>query len=168
MREMLRAMQAGEMTVSRGVELVDIWLAGNYSDDRLPPVRNIGLGEDDMPADVIIALRAELERERMRLAACGVVALADTPDSAATARDMHPDYRSASCDDVARRVDECIALRSEVAALRAALLDVARRVEALKRPCGMDPETPQAIRNGEYMSIALIARNAIDAARSKE
>lgn len=51
-REMLRAMQSGELTVSRGIELVDIWLAGNYSDDLLPPVRH-GLGEDEMPWDRI-------------------------------------------------------------------------------------------------------------------
>lgn len=60
----------------------------------------------------------ELERERMRLAACGVVALADTPESAAKAREMHEDYRSASCDDVARRVDECMALREDAARYR--------------------------------------------------
>jgi hypothetical protein len=64
-------------------------------------------------------LQAELERERMRLAACGVVAMADTPASAAKERDMHPDYRSASCDDVARRVDECIAMRARIAELEA-------------------------------------------------
>lgn len=58
-------------------------------------------------------LNAELERERMRLAACGVVALADTPESAAKAREMRNEYRSASCDDVARRVDECMTLRAE-------------------------------------------------------
>ena len=62
-------------------------------------------------------LRAELDTERMRLAACGVVAMADTPESAAEARNMHPDYRSASCDDVARRVDECIRLRAQVETL---------------------------------------------------
>ena len=55
MREMLRAMQSGEMTVSRGVELVDMWLGGNYSDEQLPPVRN-ELGEDEMPWDRIDAL----------------------------------------------------------------------------------------------------------------
>jgi hypothetical protein len=59
------------------------------------------------------ALKNELERERMRLAACGCVALADTPESAAYMRNMHPDYRSASCDDVARRVDECMSLRKD-------------------------------------------------------
>jgi len=67
-------------------------------------------------------LRAEVERERMRLAACGVVALSDTPESAAKARDMHDDYKSASCDDVARRVDECMALRAEIERLRAECL----------------------------------------------
>lgn len=82
--------------------------------------------EVDEAADLIerqaaelAALRAELERERMRLAACGVVAMADTPASAAKAREMHDDYRSASCDDVARRVDECIALRAELDACKA-------------------------------------------------
>lgn len=59
-------------------------------------------------------LNAELERERMRLAACGVVALADTPDSATAAREMNAEYRSASCDDVARRVDECMRLRAAI------------------------------------------------------
>lgn len=71
---------------------------------------------DDAVAE-LTSLRADLERARMRLAACGVVALADTPDSAVEARKMHDDYRSASCDDVARRVDECIRLRAEVETL---------------------------------------------------
>ncbi len=69
----------------------------------------------------IDSLRAELERERTRLAACGVVALADTPGCAKRARDMHADYWSVSCGDVARRVDECIALRAERDRLREAL-----------------------------------------------
>jgi hypothetical protein len=64
------------------------------------------------------ALKAELEIERIRLDACGVVAIADTPESAATVRDMREEYWSASCDDVARRVDECIALRTERDSLR--------------------------------------------------
>lgn len=71
----------------------------------------------DAQAAEIERLRAELERERMRLAACGVVALANTPESAKKARDMHPDYRSASCDDVARMVDKQMALRAAVEAL---------------------------------------------------
>lgn len=69
LREMLRAMQAGELTVSRGIELVDMWLAGNYRDDLLPPVRD-GLGEDEMPWDRIDSLtqqRDELQKERNSL-----------------------------------------------------------------------------------------------------
>ena len=60
--------------------------------------------------------RAELERERMRLAACGVVALANTPESAAKARAAYADYRSASCDDVARIVDKLMEAREADAA----------------------------------------------------
>lgn len=59
-------------------------------------------------------LRAELETERMRLAACGVVALANTPDSAKRARDMRSEYWSASCEDVARMVDQNIELRAKI------------------------------------------------------
>lgn len=69
-------------------------------------------------------LRAELERERMRLAACGVIAMCDTPESAARARDMHPEYFSASCGDVIRRVDECMRLRKENEDLRAKLAEL--------------------------------------------
>ena len=72
----------------------------------------------------IAELEAELERERMRLVACGVVAMADTPDNAKEARKMHPDYESAACSDVARRVDECIELRSKLAVAREALRDI--------------------------------------------
>ena len=56
---------------------------------------------------------------------------------------------------------DCHDAADEIERLRSALLDTARRVEALKRPCGMDPESPQALRNGEYMSIALTARAAL-------
>lgn len=58
-------------------------------------------------------LRAESETERIRLAACGVVALSNTPESAAKMREMLPEYRAASCDDVARAVDREMALRAE-------------------------------------------------------
>jgi hypothetical protein len=64
----------------------------------------------------LAAANKELENERMRLVACGVIATSDTPESAKRSRDMHPDYRSASLTDVERRVDECIRLREELAA----------------------------------------------------
>jgi hypothetical protein len=63
----------------------------------------------------VAELETELERERLRLVACGVVAMADTPESAARARDMHPDYRSDSLDDVIRQIDALMELRSRLA-----------------------------------------------------
>ncbi len=40
-----------------------------------------------------------------------------------------------------------------------ALLNIAREIEALKRECGMDPESPVAIQNGRYMAISHKVRN---------
>ena len=60
----------------------------------------------------IEALKEELETERVRLAACGVVAMANTPETASKCREMRPEYRSASCDDVAKAVDREMALRA--------------------------------------------------------
>jgi hypothetical protein len=56
-------------------------------------------------------LEKELETARMQLAACGVVALADTPLSAKVARTMNEEYMSASCNDVIRVVDNVIRMR---------------------------------------------------------
>lgn len=69
-------------------------------------------------------LKAALEREQMRLVACDVIAMCDTPESAAEARKMHQDYESAALDSVKRRVDECIALRQMVRELRDALENI--------------------------------------------
>lgn len=60
MREMLTAMQCGEMSVSRGVELIDFWLAGNYSHELLPPVDDGVIGFDEIPIHLINQLRAEV------------------------------------------------------------------------------------------------------------
>jgi hypothetical protein len=74
---------------------------------------------------------AELETERIRLAACGVVAMANTPESAARVREMTPEYHSASCDDVAKAVDREMAHRARaeraeavIAGLRAWLISI--------------------------------------------
>jgi hypothetical protein len=48
---------------------------------------------------------ADLEDERLRHAACGVVAMANTHESAARQRQMLPKYRSASVQDVEKAVD---------------------------------------------------------------
>lgn len=59
-------------------------------------------------------IKEQLETECMRLAAIGVVVLADTVASRDQARDMLAEYRSAALSDVERRVDECIALREQL------------------------------------------------------
>lgn len=66
-------------------------------------------------ADRIKTLEAELEHERMRLAACGVVALANTPESAAKQREMLPEYESGSLESVKHIVDSEMALRDKLA-----------------------------------------------------
>lgn len=75
---------------------------------------------------------ALLEREQMRLAACDVIAMCDTPASAAEARQMHSDHESAALDSVKRRVDECIALRQMVRELRDATEAVLPYIEGDK------------------------------------
>lgn len=82
------------------------------------------------------ASRDELERERMRLAACGVAALENTPESAAQRIGRDNPYWSASYGDVCGAVDREIALRTE-AAEYAALCDrlsdiLTRTANALK------------------------------------
>ena len=54
------------------------------------------------------------------------------------------------------------------ARLLEALLNVARMAENLKKPCGTDPESPQAIRNAQYMNISYVARAAIAAAEAQQ
>lgn len=57
-------------------------------------------------------LKAELETERMRLAACGVAALGNTADSVKERISNDNPYYSASYSDVCRAVDAEIALRA--------------------------------------------------------
>lgn len=45
--------------------------------------------------------------------------------------------------------------------LRAALLKCARQSEALKRECGMEPESAQAVRNAQYQAISTTAHIAL-------
>ena len=78
--------------------------------------------------------RADLGIERMRLAACGVIALANTPESAARARDILPQYRSASSADVTRAVNREMQLRAEVKRLRKTLDEIATYWNGSHRP----------------------------------
>lgn len=82
------------------------------------------LAKVEQQAQEIEALKSELERERMRLAACGVVALASTKESATKAREMHDKYWSASCHDVANIVDKYMATLADIDALRGFAQDI--------------------------------------------
>lgn len=61
----------------------------------------------------ISKLKNELEVEQMRLIACGIAAMQNTLGSSAENRNINQEYRSGSYDEVVKRVDECIRLRSE-------------------------------------------------------
>jgi hypothetical protein len=61
----------------------------------------------------IESLEQQLETERMRVVACGIIATSDTPLSAVKNRNCHPDYWSASADDIARQIDELMRLRAQ-------------------------------------------------------
>lgn len=52
-------------------------------------------------------------------------------------------------------------LRDGLESARVALLRAARKAEALKRECGMNPESAQAVRNSEYMAVSYVARDGI-------
>ena len=47
---------------------------------------------------------------------------------------------------------------SGAADLPEALINIAREIEALKRECGMDPESSIAVQNGRYMAISYKVR----------
>lgn len=61
LRNFMSVMQAGEMSVSRGLELIEMWTAGNYSDNQLPTPdpKNPILAEDRFPMEVLRELLGE-------------------------------------------------------------------------------------------------------------
>ena len=68
-------------------------------------------------------LELDLESERLRLSACGVVAMQDTAGSRKERLEPGHKCYSASYADVCRRVDECIRLRKAVREIAAGNLD---------------------------------------------
>ena len=101
--------------VATDEELDKTWNSEYTAEGNLRAVYNLGAAHGQAGSREAAELRAELERERIRLAACGVVAKADTPESAKEARDMHPHYHSASLDDVISMVDALMAERAKQA-----------------------------------------------------
>jgi hypothetical protein len=109
--------------VATDEELYDTWhktgnaFVGTFVSSRRA-IYNLGVAHGQAGSREVVELKAELERERIRLAACGVVAKADTPESAKRARDIHPDYHSASLDDVISMADALMAERAKQAGSR--------------------------------------------------
>lgn len=68
--------------------------------------------------DAILQLEKSLETERMRLAACGVVALANTQKSAKKVREMKSEYNSASLENVCSAVDREMKYREALTQIR--------------------------------------------------
>ena len=62
---------------------------------------------------------AELERERMCHAACGVIAMSNTPESLAKNREMLPEYLSGSVQDCIKAAEREILLRQQLEQARA-------------------------------------------------
>lgn len=84
-------------------------------------------------------LREELETERMRLAACGVLADCNTPKSAAKYRSEIADkYRSGSLDSVCRVVDEEMRLMKENNKLRSIAANLFAKHGGECHYCGVD------------------------------
>jgi hypothetical protein len=52
--------------------------------------------------------------------------------------------------------------------LAAALLDCAKQADALKLPCGDNPESAQAVRNAQYATISTTAHIAIGTIRGPQ
>lgn len=61
LRKFLEAMQAGEMSVGRAVEILDAWVHGRYSDDMVPepPEDSALIADDEFPMVLLRRLRAE-------------------------------------------------------------------------------------------------------------
>jgi hypothetical protein len=76
----------------------------------------------------LLRVQQELETERMRLAACGVVAGSNTGDSAAINRQMNNEYRSGSLEEVCRAVDREMDLRDDLIRLQGELAEVKEKL----------------------------------------
>lgn len=61
-RKFLQALQAGEMSVARAVEILDAWVEGRYSDDMVPPppADSCLIADDEFPMEIVRKLRSEM------------------------------------------------------------------------------------------------------------
>ena len=102
----------------------------------------------DQAQDEINALRAEVEKLRLQLSACGVAAMANTVDSAEKMRCISPDLKSGSWHAVTDAVDREIKHRDQrdllLDALTPQILDWVR--------CGL--ATNNRLQDGDHPALA--------------
>jgi len=119
------------------------WTELEYQDSRTPDPGDQWLDVTDEPAVAVARVQAELEAERMRLAACSVAALSNTRESAKAARVIPDEYKSASWYDVCAAVDREMDLRESTDAIpraqvQAAVDEIAERETTARRYCEED------------------------------
>lgn len=108
------------------------------------------------------ALRSQLEYERIRLAACGAAALANTEKSIQRRITSDNEYYSASYGDVCRAVDREMKYRSQLVKLREPLSDAVIRETYLstgfKIQEGLTDLKPYVYESARAVHAALLAR----------
>lgn len=83
-----------------------------------------------------------LEREQIRLSACGVIACANTAEMARQARKIHADYESTASNYVARAVDREMELRERVKVLERRFHSAVSLIADIARSrCKLRPES---------------------------
>lgn len=108
----------------------------------------------------LLKAEAELERERIRLAACGVAAMQNTKDSHGKNQvDKDSPYYSASYADVCAAVDREMSLMVQLKASkeRAGRLDVAQRILHEIMRSGTGPEGNSIEASLAYEGLAFLA-----------
>ena len=76
------------------------------------------------------------------------------------------DATRAKFQELCERTEDTIdTLRAQLAEAQAALKTVMRNAELSKEPCGSDPESPAAIRNGKFAGLASIAAQGLGMVR---
>lgn len=150
-----RCGQCGREMTTGGCPQCSSMRVYNYSVTYAPPCAKCAQLERDLAA-----ARAEAERERMRLAACGVAALQNTEASIAVRLEPGHEYYSASYGDVCRAVDREMAHRAEAARLREAIDDLCRGLTVIEHTCdhvNYDHATASALTD-----LYLKAKDALD------
>ena len=107
----------------------------------------------------------ELETERMKVVACGVVAMANTRETAEEARKMRPEYRSASLGDVERAVDCEMQYREELTTIKEQRNEA---VSAVQRLTEGQPFDAVVIADGIKRGVAATLQKAIETEHAEE